>query len=130
MRSCLTQAVSVVNSSSFVEAERLTSFHDSVLSQCTKEFNVVSPIGQNIQQGESRGVARGGNRVTLPPGQKAIRGFRFDLKRSDHEVREIGVIVDNDRLEVYNSDQKADESEDEFNWSVQWASITPMVVEQ
>lgn len=90
------------------------------------DYALVSPIGQNIQQGESRGTAKGGNRVTLPPGPKAIRGFRFNLKRSDHEVRDIGVIVNNEQLEVYYSDRKAD---DEFEWFVQWASITPMVVD-
>jgi hypothetical protein len=91
------------------------------------DYALVSPIGLNIQQGESRGVSKGGNSVTLPPGPKAIRGFRFDLKKGDHEIREIGVILNDDRLEIYNSDNEAN---DQYNWFVQWATITPMVVEQ
>ena len=73
------------------------------------DYAWVRRIGVNIQLGEESGSARGGARVTLPPGQKVIRGFRFDFRSKDHELREVGVLTSNDRLEVYYSDKNADD---------------------
>ena len=80
--------------------------------------------GQNILLGEESGSTTGGARVNLPPGPKVIRGFRFDFKSKDHHSREIGVLTNNTRLEVFYSDKNAD---DTFQWNVRWASITPAV---
>lgn len=77
--------------------------------------------GQNIRTGEERGETTGGARVSLPPGQKVIRGFRFDFKSDDHHSREIGVLTGNENLEVFYSDRNGD---DPFRWNVRWASIS------
>jgi len=90
------------------------------------DYALVRRVGQNIQMGEASGVATGATSATLPQGAKVIRGFRFDLRSSDHEVREVGVLTRDERLEVYYSDKKAD---DRFNWFVRWASIEEMVLE-
>lgn len=74
----------------------------------------------NIQLGEERGTNKIGARVNLPPGQKVIRGFRFDFRSGDHDLMDIGVITGNDRLEVFFSDNESDKS---FNWMVRWANI-------
>jgi len=88
------------------------------------DYALVSPLGQNIELGEESGTAKGGARVLLP-GDKVIRGFRFDLRSSDHHMRELGVITGKDRIEVYDSDAAGD---DTFDWFVRWATITPFVV--
>ncbi len=89
------------------------------------DYALVSPLGVNVQLGEESGTARGGARVLLP-GDKVIRGFRFDLRSSDHHMREVGVITGNDRIEVYDSDAAGD---DTFDWFVRWATISPMVLD-
>lgn len=90
------------------------------------DYALVNPVGVNIHLGEESGTAKGGARVLLP-GNKVIRGFRFDLRTSDHHLREIGVITGNDRIEVYDSDVAAD---DTFDWFVRWATISPLVIGQ
>ena len=90
------------------------------------DYALVSRVGMNIQLGEESGTAKGGARVLLP-GDKVIRGFRFDLRSSDHHLREVGVITGKDRIEVYDSDVAAD---DTFDWFVRWATISEMVLEQ
>lgn len=81
--------------------------------------------GLNIVLGEESGSTSGGARVSLPPGPKVIRGFRFDFRTDDHHSREIGVVTSNEKLEVYYSDQNAD---DPFRWKVRWASIGGQVI--
>lgn len=81
--------------------------------------------GQNVRLGEESGSTSGGARVSLPPGQKVIRGFRFDFKSKDHHSREIGVLAGNENLEVYYSDKNGD---DTFRWNVRWASISDLVI--
>ena len=88
------------------------------------DYALVNRVGMNIQLGEESGTAKGGARVLLP-GDKVIRGFRFDLRSSDHHLREVGVITGNDRIEVYDSDAAGD---DTFDWFVRWATISPMVI--
>lgn len=92
------------------------------------DYALVSRTGMNIALGEASGNAIGGGRIDIESGPKVIRGFRFDLRRKDHEVREIGVLTSNERIDVFYSDQE-DESSDRFDWSVRWASISPMVVD-
>lgn len=91
------------------------------------DYALVRTIGQNVQLGEEGGTATGAVRVPVPQGQKVIRGFRFDLRSSDHEVREIGVLTNNNNLEVFYTDAAGD---DRFQWFVRWATITPQVLEQ
>ena len=88
------------------------------------DYALVNPVGLNIHLGEESGTTKGGARVFLP-GDKVIRGFRFDLRTSDHHLREVGVITGNDRIEVYDSDAAAD---DTFDWFVRWATISPLVI--
>lgn len=91
----------------------------------------ISGIGMNITLGEASGSAKGGQRVALqrPPGTDfVLRGFHFDFASGDHEMRDIGVIPQNDRLEVFFGDRKADEADDRFSWKVRYAHVGPQVV--
>ena len=89
------------------------------------DYALVNPVGVNIHLGEESGTTKGGARVLIPGDNKVIRGFRFDLRKSDHHMREVGVITGNDRVEVYDSDAAAD---DTFDWFVRWATINPLVI--
>lgn len=77
-------------------------------------------IERITQMGEESGSAKGGARVTLPRGRKVIRGFHFNFKSGDHHLREIGVLLSNENLEVFYSDSNGD---DLFDWGVRWAII-------
>ena len=90
------------------------------------DYALVRQIGVNIQLGEESGTATGATRVPIAQGDKVIRGFRFDLRSSDHEVREIGILPSNNQLEVYYTDAAGN---DRFDWFVRWATISPQVLE-
>jgi hypothetical protein len=81
---------------------------------------VRSPLAGALSVGELHGEAAGGARIELPHKQKFIRGFSFDYKKSDHHLREIGVLMRNAHLEVFFGDKNRD---DRFNWSVRWAAL-------
>lgn len=90
------------------------------------DYALISPVGLNIQLGEESGTSIGAARVPTTAGAKVIRGFRFDLRSSDHEVREIGVLPRNDDLEVYYTDAAGN---DRFSWFVRWATISEPVID-
>lgn len=82
--------------------------------------------------GSRSGSARGGEEVTIlepfgspmvfPFGQKVISGFRFNFVRKDHHIRDIGVLLFADKLQVFYGDKNFD---DLFNWEVHWTTISP-----
>jgi hypothetical protein len=84
-------------------------------------------LGMTVIPGESSGSAEGGERVTLArPGHTdlVLRGFRFDFRSGDHDLRDIGVVRRGDRLEIFFGDE---EGNDRFDWIVRWAHIGPQV---
>jgi hypothetical protein len=89
------------------------------------DYALVLPVGQNIQVGEASGSAVGGAHEPLPQGKKVIRGFHFDFVSGDRHLREIGVLMNNDNVEVFYGDASGN---DEFRWNVRWAMITPQAV--
>jgi hypothetical protein len=104
---------------------RLIADDDKAVFAYLVDYALASRIGQNIQSGEASGSARGADRVALPQGLKVIRGFEFDFISGAHHLREIGVLTNNENLDVYYGDKNGD---DQFEWNVRWAIITPMVI--
>lgn len=89
------------------------------------DFALVSRLGLNIQLGEENGTATANANVSLPQGQKVIRGFSFDFKPKDRHLREIGVLTSRENLEVLYADRSG---KDSFQWQVRWAIIKPEVI--
>jgi hypothetical protein len=90
------------------------------------------PAGLFTRVGESHGSrVRGGQRRTIGSGKSVIRGFHVNFHPyftggSDHHIRELGVLTPDDgRVEVFYSDQNAD---DGFDWSVNWGILHEEVV--
>jgi hypothetical protein len=81
--------------------------------------------------GSRSGSARGGDEVAIlepfigPPyhvfGHKVLSGFRFNFARKDHHIRDIGVLLFSDKLQVFYGDKNFD---DLFEWEVHWTTIS------
>ena len=88
----------------------------------------ISGLGMNVIPGEASGSARGGERIASPRPRGTdfvLRGFHFDYASGDHHLRDIGVIRQNDRMEVFFGDKSGT---DLFNWRVRWAHVGPQVI--
>jgi hypothetical protein len=89
------------------------------------DFAMVNTFGSTIRTGEESGRARGGARIPLPRGEKMICGFHLDYVSTDHHVRDVGVLMRSNDLEVYYGDKNGD---DPFRYRVKWATIEPLVI--
>ena len=87
---------------------------DSPVFAYLVDYAWVSRHSQNVHLAKESGSARG---------LKVIRGFEFDFVSGDHHLREVGVLMNNENLEVYYGDKNGD---DLFEWTVHWAKITPI----
>jgi hypothetical protein len=80
-------------------------------------------LSQNLVMatGRNSGFAAGGQSVPVPTlGNKLLRGFLFNFTNSDHELRDIGILLHSTSIDVFYGDRNAD---DRFGWTVQWASL-------
>jgi len=88
----------------------------------------ISGGGMNIIPGEASGNGRGGARIEvprIPQTSFVLRGFHFDFASSDHHLREVGVLRQGDRREVFFGDKNGD---DAFTWKVRWAQVGAQVL--
>jgi hypothetical protein len=76
-----------------------------------------------VELGRSDGRGdRGGAGRDISAGPSVICGFSFRFVDDDHHLRDIGVTTpDNGRVEVFYEDHNSD---DAFNWSVDWGILT------
>lgn len=76
-----------------------------------------------FQMGEVSGRTWGGEQKPMPQGPKLIRGFEFNYKDEpngdtpDYKLREIGVLMNSNNLEVYFGDK----DETPYEYRVKWA---------
>jgi hypothetical protein len=92
------------------------------------DFVVIHPsVGTNVSHGTESGSAKGGERVEHPIPRRhheLLTGWDFAFTNGRHNLRDIGVDRQGDNIVVFFADRNAD---DEFNWAVQWAQISPQV---
>lgn len=78
-----------------------------------------------IATGQNNGLAHGGESVPVPTlGTKLLRGFLLNFTNSDHELRDIGILLTSSSIDVFYGDRNAD---DRFSWTVRWASLRPQL---
>lgn len=88
------------------------------------------PSSMVTSLGSRSGSAQGGEEVPiLEPfhhlfGKNVISGFRFDFDKKDHHIRDIGVLVYADKLQVFYGDRNFD---DQFRWQVEWVTLSPQL---
>lgn len=80
------------------------------------------PKSRISEIGARSGLARGGQRVSIPSGTAVIRGFNFDFRHEDHHIQDLGVMLRNGTIEVYYGDKNQD---DAFDWNVEYAVLRP-----
>ncbi|MEA3054297.1 MAG: hypothetical protein QOG72_3200 [Sphingomonadales bacterium] len=90
----------------------------------------ISGVEMNITRGEASGTDRQGVRIDIPHPRGTdlvLRGFNFDFSTGDRHLREIGIIHNNDRMDIFYGDRTPD---DLFNWHVRWAHVGPRLLSQ
>jgi hypothetical protein len=93
------------------------------------DFVRLSRVGQNITTGRSNGTTANGSDFPLPlpaGAEWVLRGFHFDFHDDDHHIRDVGVLRGGVNVKVIYADKNAD---DVFSWRIDWAHVSPQVVE-
>jgi len=80
--------------------------------------DLIAQLGTARGDGDSD--AGGGASMPIPAGTAVIRGFNMDFRSTDHHIRNIGVVTDNRKVEVFFGDKNGD---DTYDWVVQWAIL-------
>lgn len=92
------------------------------------DFVVIPTAGWNVTRNTDRGQARGLETIQLPTPSRAhfvLTGWQFNFQDGDHDIRDIGVFRREDDFTVIYS---ADGANAPFDWRVDWAHISPVVV--
>lgn len=92
------------------------------------DFVVIPTIGFNVTKGTLRGTARGLETTPLETPRRAhfaLTGWAFNFRPGDRQILDIGVLRGEESLTVFYADNGGGE---EFDWRVEWAHVSPMVV--
>ncbi len=94
------------------------------------DFVVIPTASLNVSTGIERGNAKGGERVRIPSISRTdffLTGWAFNFVKGDHEIRDIGILRGGSDITVFYGDKNSD---DPFDWRVEWAQVGPMVLAQ
>jgi hypothetical protein len=80
--------------------------------------------------GQSSGSSRGSDQVPInvpAHSQLVLRGFDFEFAgtNKDNHIRDVGIVLNANYLEVFFGDAEPNTPADQFNWIVEWAIIGP-----
>ncbi|MFT5702564.1 MAG: hypothetical protein ACI8ZB_005487 [Desulforhopalus sp.] len=102
---------------------------DDVFGYLVDFIAIPTPLaGFNLSTGIRRGNARGGERISVPRPPNTnflLTGWAFNFVRSDHHIRDLGVLRRGDNIDLFYGDKNAD---DLFDWRVEWMHLGQMVL--